>query len=666
MSKRQSTRAAARQPSGESSLAAGFKTVLICILLAGIIGSAVKLYFSPVRIETFIRSQIEKQNLPYKIEFKSARLTLARGIIPTFAIDVLGVSAAHSAPCATEPFAEASVLVLPIDWLKLLTGKVQLGFVVADGVSASIDRAMCARPASQAERHDEVLKDEDFAQDEQLIEAEKKPWFKVEDLERVKKAIAGFEIQNGMIYFDGSKKFVQLSYFDVWHKGNEVKLEGEVTLPSELTYQEKFPPLQFRGSVTPEVAKLDARSSFDEGELAASIELTPTENQASPQAKVLFQAGAMPLSIFSDFLRKLGVLSNSKLQPKFLWLNCDVSSEGSLLKLLKHTPLKVDNCVVEGDAGRIDIGPAVRNAEGIWQPFKVEIKEFNIEDLLKTFGEKGPSGVLSSFGVLKGTLDYLEKDRLNFGGRVEGLEVYFSNRNVRAYQKIESVDLQAQLRANEVTGQIFKPILAPGKMTGEVTFAFDKRFEAGTVKVNATELSLDPRIETLMADGLFEGLGLNGTLEVREHKLFSWAGKIEAASYAGTQLKIVKPSVETKFANDRFDLTAQSSSGELAPNSKWLGWIKRGAGDIAISSATGEQWIPISNIRTQVSIEPQLIGWKNATFTANQSKVQVTSTGEIVDNKTVAGLITTIEPGNKNRKFVISGSPKSPTLTPRE
>ncbi len=662
MSKRQTTRAAARQPKGKPSVVAGFRSFFICLLLAGIIGSAVRLYFSAPRIENFLRSQIAKQNLKYNIEFKSARLTLARGIFPTFAIDVSGVKVSHFAPCMTEPFADVSLLILPIDWFKLFAGRIQLGYVVADTVSFSADRAQCKeQQASLQLPADNSTVLAWVTRDPQQV----KPWFRVEDLERAKQAIAGVEIKNATVYFDNSKKFVQVSYFDVWHKGESILLEGEVTLPTDLTYGESFPPLRINGNITPEVLKLQARSSFDEGELGADIELTQTEVLNAPNAKVLVRAGAMPLSVFSDFLRKLGVLSNSKLQPKFLWLNCELSSEGPLPKLIKETALRVDKCMVEGDAGRIDIGPAVRSEAGVWQPFDIEIKHFNIEDLLKTFGEKGPSGVLSSFGTLKGTLNYASKDQQTFSGAIEELEIYFSNRNVRAFQKIETIEIKADRIDEKVSGKIFNVTLSPGKATGETIFAFDKKFASGNLNFDLRELSLDPKIERLMADGIFEGLALKGQLAIKDHKIANWSGKVQATSYIGSQLKISKPVVETSYSNSRFDISAQASSGELSPGARWLEWVKRAASDINISSVKADEWIPISNIKSQISVEQGVVGWKNASLTATQSKVQVTSTGEIRENREAAGLLTTIEPGGTNRKFVISGSAQSPTLTPR-
>ena len=654
--------AAARQP--KSGVVVGFRSFLICILLAGIIGSAVKLYFSPARIENFLRSEIAKQNLKYNVEFKSARLTLARGIFPTFAVDVAGVKVSHFAPCATEPFADASLIILPIDWFKLLTGQIQLGYIKADTVSVSADRARCIEPQAAAV---------DLPTDSGSVVAsvtrdpqQAKPWFKQDDLARVQKSLAGIEIENATIYFDNSKKFVQVSYFDIWHKGESILLDGEVELPADLTYGEHFPAVRLKGSITPEVAKVQARSAFDEGELGADIELTQTENPRAPDAKVLVRADAMPLSIFSDFLRKLGVLSNSKLQPKFMWLNCEVSSEGPLPKLLKATALKVDRCMVEGDAGRIDIGPALRSEAGVWEPFDIKIERFNIEDLLKTFGEKGPSGVLSSFGILRGTLNYVNQDRQNFKGSIEGLEVYFSNRNVRAFQKIDGVDIEAERKGEEVTGSISDVLLELGNVNGGITFAFDRKFKNGTMDIKTSDLSLDPKIETLMSDGTFEELSLKGRLTVEDHKIANWTGQVQAFSYSGTQLKIVKPIVETSFSSGRFNISAQASSGELSPDSKWLEWVKRAASDVDISSAKADQWIPIANIKSQISVEKGLVGWKNASLTATQSKVQVTSTGEIRENRDVAGLLTTIEPKNKNRKFVISGSAQNPTLTPKD
>ena len=619
----------------------------------------VRLYFSPPRIEKFLRHQIAEQDLRYKIDFKSARLTLARSIFPTFAIDITEVKVSHFAPCVTEPFADAGLLILPIDWLKLFTGNVQLGTVIAENVNVSVDRMQCSQMNASLASEPEVTV-ASVTRDPQQV----KPWFKSEDLVRVQNAIAGVDIRNASVYFDNSKKFVQISYFYVWHKGESILLDGEVSLPAELTYGEAFPPLQLKGNITSEVAKLEARNSFDEGELGADIELTPTQDPKVPNAKVIVRAGAMPLSIFSDFLRKLGVLSNAKLQPKFMWLNCEVSSEGPLPKLFKQTALKVDDCMVEGDAGRIDIGPAVRSEVGVWQPFNIEIKDFNIEDLLETFSEKGPSGVLSSFGVLQGTLSYVSSSKQTFSGSIEDLEVYFSNRNVRAFQKIKNVEIAADRINDEVSGKIFNVSMSPGKATGETTFAFDKKFASGNLNFDLRELSLDPNIERLMADGIFEELSLKGQLAIREHKIATWNGKVQAVAYSGSQLRILKPVVETSFSKGRFEISAQAASGELSPQAKWLAWVKRVASDINIAPARHEEWIPISNIKSQISVEQGLVGWKNASLTVANSKVQITSTGEIRANRQAAGLLTTIEPGATNRKFVISGSAQNPTLTP--
>lgn len=662
-------RAASRQP----RVVAGFKTFFVCVVLAGILGSAVRLYFSPPRIESFLRQQIARQKLPVKIDFKSAHLTLARGLLPTFAFDIVDVTISHFAPCPSEPFAEARVLVLPLDWWSLFKGKLQLGFVITDGVTVSADRAKCSIQRDPIV-HDTLIDDEASFQYPAIEEsrgtivipralAQTKTWFRSEDLERARNVLAGLEIQNGIVYFDNSKKFVQVRYFDVWHKGEAIQLLGEVSLPPELTYGETFPPLRIHGQVTTEVANVEARSSFDEGELGASIDLARTNDDAAPYAKVIFRAGAMPLSIFNEFLKKLGVLTNTKFHPKFLWLSCDVSSEGPLNQLIKHTPLKVDNCSVEGDAGRIEIGPALRNQENVWLPFKIDIKHFNLQDLVNMFSEKGPSGILSSFGTIRGVISYEGKDQQSFKGALDGAEIYFSNRNVRAIQHITTVDLEAKRANGKVNGEITNITLDPGKFTGGVSFVFDDKFADGTMNINTFELALDPKIEELMADGQFNELSLKGDLSVRDHKISDWKGTLQAASYTGRQLRITKPVVETKFANGRFDISAQAGSGELSPESQWLEWVKRATGEINITSRDEKTWIPISNIKAQISVEKQTIGWKSATLTASQSKVQVTSTGEIRENTQAAGLLTTIEPGKKPRKFVITGSPKNPQLS---
>lgn len=650
----------------------------MCLILAGILGSAVRLYFSPPRIKSFLQEQIARQNLPYKIDFQSARLILARGLLPAFAIDVTGVDVGHLAPCPTEPFAQIKQLALPIDWWSLFVGRVKLGTVVAEGASLSADRAKCEVPRAQLEPLPEAQPNQQFFASYSTREPDQaQAWYKPEDLESIKKVISGFEIENGTIYFDQSQRFVQINYFEIWQTSHAVAYEGEVTLPAETTYGEVFPPIYFKGEIIPEVLRFDAKSSFDEGELGATLELTKASDPKAPHAKVLFQAGAMPLSIFSDFLRKLGVLQDVKLKPQFMWLSCEVHSEGPLNRLLKHTALKVSSCIVEGDAGRISIGPAVRDESGIWQPFKIDIQRLVIRDLLSMFGEKGPSGILNKFGEIKGTLNYESKNQQSFEGSIEDFEIFFSNHNVRAIQKVLSVDFVAAKAADKISGRLSNVQIDPGQVRGEVKLAFDEKFKNGGLEFNMHEFSLDPQIQSLMADGVFEKLSLKGLLSVADGKIAKWDGELRANMYEGTQLKILKPLAETRFANGLFEIEANASTGELSRLSKWLGWVQKAApnlkfgvaGESSLNSQknnqTDNQWLPISNLKTQITIAPTTITWKNTGLTALATKTQVTSFGELASDRQVSGTLTATEPGNKIQKFMISGSLKNPKLEKR-
>lgn len=260
--------------------------------------------------------------------------------------------------------------------------------------------------------------------------------------------------------------------------------------------------LTVAATVSDDDGQLKVDWGYDEGHLLWTAHLDKA-NKIQSQ----FALSNLPVSVANRWLGTLWTF-------QFLWANCTISLNSSL-NTLAADKWSASACSVKGPHGTLNIEnvnlASVRELSEL--KADVTLKDFRVDEVVKSANELPLAGVVKKFGTLSGTLQFRGKTvASNFN--VRGSEVLFSKNNRRTLQEVENLNVSLQYESKKWQVQLKDVILKPGLFQGQAIAHFDKMQRKWQVSLDLDAVAFSPEVQAIMLGGTLTPLSFKGSLDV--------------------------------------------------------------------------------------------------------------------------------------------------------
>ena len=678
----------------------GLRWFLLALSLALAAGWSFRAALSPRKVKAIAEDALQKvaEASPELkgIQFASARLSLANGAWPEFALVFERVEWQAPQTCPEFVPVRARSVRLPLSVGSLLRSAVEgnfatelsLGEVALEDFVFDVDEVK--RPCSDSgnavkdntaspvtigrvlRATGETVREslEALPVDESSSTTQVSKFWRTEDFDRIRPRIQAIRIDRAEIVFERRSKSVVIENLLLsWREyaGGEpgFRLSARLRLPPPTVYGENLPTFQVQGDVRASIAELDVRAELSEGSLSARAQLKPVELKARRDllSEVAIELKSLPLSILTPLFHKASIVEGA-FQPKFVWLDCQASVAGLFQRMLVEQPVKIRACEVSGQLGRIRVDEAIRQPDGGWAPFELKIQAVSLARLFETFDLKVPRGVVQDPGQFDGQATISGPQAAVLEGLWTRLQLGVQARGQHVQQKLQQIKTRAELTPRGWQGQLSEIILNEGEFDGQLGWNFDRNLQNGRLQMNIAQLRLSPKVERVIWGGPVAQLkgqvdfglrdlvlaDVQARLEARELNLDEFVSprlEIEASRFRDSPSSQGPPSVRliAKAAELSFRRTGTSFQN-LRP--ALLGWEGPGGSDL----------LKAQDVQLRGLIEADGFRWEKLAMQLSQGsgRVSVTSKGSVSRSDVVDMEVTADYPAAKHLVWGLEGS----------
>lgn len=510
----------------------GFSTTFIGILIALLIGLLLRGWVSPEKIKAGIEKAASKVHKEAKFRVGSARLSLADGVFPELAVVVEDITIENNDPCYLSPLASVNQIKLPLSFSYLIQGKIFIHRVLVDQLDLNLreGRSACENPKAAKNFQPsfeggyrevaavEINKEEDHSQvaataDSTPENLEKKLGHSAETSHEVHlqfpiikrdNPVDTIEINDLRVHYE-PMPFTTLQFSDLGIKLNSaepkevettgiIRLGGE-TLSGDYSSRANLSVL-YRESEEPALA-VKIHGTWREGHYGLDLNL----DKAKKTVAISSELKHIPLSQIFPVLKKYGFM-NSDFNGRQTWFSGSLNTEISLDNW-RSSQVVIKAPRLEGDFGEIS-SEQLRFLS--LEPVRIEpaflaIKAFDVDKFLTFLNRQHPSPALGKLGVFNGTAKFFSPDDIEIDGEHSGLEFVFSNRGVREIQPIGLIVASFKLLKGFWNIQLHKVRPVEGVFDGKIQLKADQGWKDIQVQTRIDELTLSPKVQTLMTAG---------------------------------------------------------------------------------------------------------------------------------------------------------------------
>gem|GEM_PF-4769029 len=689
----------------------GLRWFFLALLVAMGLGWSFRAALSPKQVKAIAEealTRIAEASPELKgIQFASARLSLAKGAWPEFALVFERIEWQAPQTCPEFVPVRAKSIRLPLSVGSLLRSGIEgdfasalaLGEVALEDFVIDVDevKRSCASPVSGANAASgagpspvtirqvlratgETVRDTLSALpvEEAGATTQASKFWRTEDFDRIRPRIQGIRIDRAEVIFERRSKSVVIEDLQLnWREyaGGEpgFQLKTRLRLPPPTVYGENLPPFQIQGDVRASIAELDVRAELNEGSLSARAQLKPVELKAQRDllSEVVVELKNLPLSILTPLFHKASIVEGA-FQPKFVWLDCQASVAGLFQKMLVEQPVKIRACEVSGQLGRIRVDEALRLPSGSWSPFTMKIQAVSLARLIETFDLKVPKGVVQDPGQFDGQVVVSGPQAAVLEGQWTRLHLAVQARGQHVQQKLQQLKTRAELSPRGWQGELSEIALEEGEFSGQIAWSFDRSLQNGRLQMNFSQLRLSPRVERVMWGGpvaklkgqiefALRDLGLvdvQAQIEARELNLDEFeAPRLELEASRGREAVAGKGPPQVRVVAKASDL-AFRRSGTSFQNLRpaLLGWEGPG----------GREFLKAQDVQLRGTIENEGFRWDKLQMTLGQGvgRVTLSSRGSVSRLAEVDQEITADYPAARHLVWGLKGSWYAPQWRP--
>jgi hypothetical protein len=611
------------------------------LLVACVLGIAVRIYFAPSRITPWLKEKIARAVPQGGIDFKFAELQLSRGVLPSLALEIHDIEIRLKNPCAENmPPIRIQNAILPVDVYRLFKGELALSEIGVHKIEVDIEdfQQNCAKPDSAlvssrpAAAHGSAESPAPVAAASQPLgglapSMHLKFWDETK-VAQVAKLVAGIEFDEIKFYFDHHQKYFILKDFNLRQEAvGEYKLSSEFQWPQEFASGVVLPVASVHAQLNEQKIQLEISTQVSEGSVQLHSVLTPAPHSPLVEANIVVRQ--LPVSAFTNYLSRANLLP-ANAQPRFVWLSLAGELKGRLDEL-KQLPIEMKDILLDGEFGQATVAHLVRNSDSSLSSFNVELNRINVQKALELFSVKGPDGVLSHFGAFTGELNFKSSKNFRLKGDLENASLRFSRHGSRIDQKINKLNINLELEDGHWNGQISDVDLENGDFDGDIQLRFDRAFDQGEISLAIENIELDPKVQKTMFSGLISEMKISGKLFVSKFFIDAWQGESEIKSFESADFNFKFAKLDSQFKSHQLNIQAKVTEGEYRYSPKLRNWIKQ----IFLDFEDQKDHFIFTNFKADLTqIENQWV-WSRLKASLLDGQVQVSSRGELDDHDQV-------------------------------
>lgn len=577
--------------SAEISEQSGKRRFFASLALAVILGLGFRVVLSPEKIESKIRSELARSELSESLKFSTAEVSLAKGWIPDFAIVLGRVEWRAPQHCAEIAPLRASSVRVPLRMLSLLRGVPAGGRATIEDLVVDIDglKQDCSKLVGSTSASREVVAEKSVSRTLATPIAEPGEIWSVDLQQKMAAMISGLNVSRAEVFFENRMKSVVIENLRARWNGPQLEVSTTLKFPPASVFGESLPSFYVAGTVDREEIKAQIRADLSEGTLEATAHLKPIliAGRRELDSDVKLSVSNLPLSVVTPLFVKAGFVSD-RFRPKFMWLDCGAEVQGIFSRLVVDHPVSISGCSVSGRVGRLNVIEAVRESTGEWRPFKVAFDKLDLSQVFETFDLEGPSGVLSSYGQMTGTIDVQSRSALVGNASWERAAVRFAGSEGIALQPLSVDSISAKLENGRWHFRLSNFSPEGGQADIVMKADLDSTTFHGDFDLELGELKLAPRVEKVLFNGtVAEISGLAKASTDRTGSLSKLKANLVIKGLQGTEVDSSEVRVEARLI---------ATSGVSSTSQ-----IELGARSVALEVAKSGRLFRI--------LEPTLLGW---------------------------------------------------------
>lgn len=585
----------------------GLRWIIVGVLVSLIVGFLFRGAYSPDRLTRLIRGSLSQLPSDVSLEFASARINLADGMLPDLSVVVEDIKISSPNECWGHPLLTANELRLPVSLRDLLKGRLYFRDAVLDQVELSLmtmpGKCPAGRATASATSTDSAGKapspgaagpgssgaSADASGDSGTAGAPGEAGASGTTGSRMeepagapppKQAVRDSAVRDSavrMITIGGSELSVHVRTFvlkipdqyqttlvfersAIIPEGPNTRFEGTLKLSGESFMTETASKALVTAEYLagPMTLNFGVAGNWREGTFEMKGVYGATTRQWSLQGNVK----NLPVATMIPALRKYRFLERS-LGAQQMWASAEFGTppdadrkDGIVFELREVT--------VDGDLGEIEI-PRVRVTS--WFPLKAEpvdttLRGLKLDPLLAFLQIENDSSFIGNRGTFNGKLHLVSEEELHLEGEHSGLEFVFSNRGVRRNQVISLLTGKADLVKGRWLVRVEKIHPLDGIFQGQIAMNFDPGTRILKGELQVDEMSLSPDVQRLMTGGGSLGRW-SGALnfDLKDQRVISMTGELDGSEILMEGVAIAK--TKLAFRNRAGALAIDGRSRDL-------------------------------------------------------------------------------------------------------
>jgi|GEM_PF-5623644 len=614
----------------------GFRWVMIAVFIGLFVGGIFRSTYSSEQLTEIIRKNLVQLPPEIQLVFKSARISLADGLLPDLALVIDDIKINSSNECWGQPQLDANTLRLPLSLRDLFRGRLnfrnadldQVDFVFLSPIKkcspneqkksaalavpssgAAADRADVDSKATSEDTRSRVGDDSGIS----LSTSEIALSVRSLSLRLPDSAQTVLIFERSSLVPDGS--------------GNS-SFEGSLRLSRDSFLNEATSRALVRAKYFAKPMEVDFTldGNWREGSYQAQGKYSIATEDLSMNGKVK----NFPVTSIFPLLQKYKFI-DQEFGVEQIWLSADFGTPDKKDRS-RGVVFELKNLQLDGDLGEMEV-PNVRLIS--WFPVRIEPVDMNLRGLrvdafLSLLKMQKGSDMLGSLGIFNGKVHVSTESDIHLEGEHSGLEFIFSNRGQRKNQVISLMTGKADYVHGKWIFRLDSVRPLDGIFLGQIVVSYEPKQSYLLAELQFDELSLSPDVQKLMTGGGTLGSWSGAfNLVLKDQKMQRMTGEVDVMSALIEGLAVERTKVSLRSRNDV--LVVESKSKDLKISEGAIAdWLKQFF-ELPLPSETNQLFFRIeasSADRLKWKLSPvQLAG------------MQIQSEGSWAEDKAVEGII---------------------------
>lgn len=624
------------------------------VLLAITLGLILRGLMAPSKVRPMIESAAQRVHKDIQVQFEGAQISLARGLLPRFAVIVSKVKMASENECWMRPELMADEIRLPVSFWALLRGQNPITKVEAGQVTVRLRSPYknCEdRPDEPAHKAPQI---------KQFVTLKNGPG-------PATKASAPPQV--GAILVDQLKihaptlaEPLDLNSFALRLKSNSPRVV-EMTAKTHLMKDESVGDYLSHATVWGEYSEFPQRTL--QGRLSGnwregSYNLGANYGMKDDALVTELDLKHIPLSQVFQVLKKFQWLKED-LNGRQVWVS--LNAQAQIKKSdFKSAEMQIKDVRLEGDVGDVNIENAhvVSLNPLTYLPFSVDIRRMNVEKLLNVLNRAHPTPVLGQLGSFTGVAEVTSQNQVEIRGVHRGLEFIFSNKGQREVQTLNEMAAKLKLDRDRWQIEVSQILPKQGVLDGTLVVNADKDFRSFDLKAKANEVRLSPAVVRLMTAGGQLG-PLSGDLSLKYERggLGALRGTLNSEFLKAEGVSLAKARFSLDYGNGGFHGQTQIQKAAIEVGTPAFQTLK----DLIDPEWMNEGRLQMKSLSAQFNAKSfKAVSWKNMSALMEKGG-RLSSDGEWSEEGDLSGQVVT-QSGKLTRKWVLEGQRDEPVFTP--